>query len=301
MRTISWPGAKYRALDDLLRWCPQGSFGAMCEPFFGSGALTLALADRIEGPVFVAEANDPLRNWWRWALADVDSLVVRIAEYRDMWSGAATHRAEFDTMRQTWNEMARAEPVTMDTAALLWCLIYASTNNLARFNRRGGYNQTWGQGRAIPDPQQVITPDARRRIQSMAPTTKLFDDFSAALLAFLDFLDEGGTGVCYLDPPYVLEAGMYDANAWGVGQLTRLMDFIEGLEARAAWWLYTDYMAKGDAAHPYAHALTRFQQVALRTTRDARPTGASRRSSEVLTVGTVVEARTHRLFEEVVK
>lgn len=26
MRTISWPGAKYRALDELLRWCPRVPF-----------------------------------------------------------------------------------------------------------------------------------------------------------------------------------------------------------------------------------------------------------------------------------
>lgn len=299
MRTISWPGAKYRALDSLLRWCPVTPFGAMCEPFFGSGALTLALAGQIEGPVFIAEANSALRNWWHWALADVDALLARSAEFRTAWASVGLNRTEFDAMRQTWNDMAREEPAAMDTAALLWCLIYASTNNLARFNQQGGYNQTWGQGRIIPDPEEVVTAETRRRIRAIAPRTTMFDDFADALLAFLDFLDDGGTGVCYLDPPYVLEAGMYDAHAWGTGQLARLADFIEDLEARAAWWLYTDYMAKGEAVHPYAHALRRFRQVALRTTRDARPSGTARPSSEVLTVGTVVEARTQRLFEEV--
>jgi site-specific DNA-adenine methylase len=114
---------------------------------------------------------------------------------------------------------------------------------------------------------------------------RLCCDYRAAFDDYLDYLDDGGTGVCYLDPPYILEAGMYDANQWGAADLGQLMNYIEGLEARGAWWLYTDYLAKGGRDHPYARALQRFRCVPIGSTRDARPNGAATDKREVLIVG----------------
>jgi len=292
MKTISWPGAKRRRVDDLLAWCPAGEIGATCEPFWGTGALTVELLrlGRVTGPVFAAEANGPLRRWWSWLLSDVDGAVGLMGEWRAKYGMAGDEREVYGEMRTRWNSMQAADPDGADTSALLWCLVYASTNNLARFNRKGEYNQTWGRGRVIPDPAAMFAPDTVRVLDDLAGRIEMHTDFQAALDAFFAYVDDGGVGVCYLDPPYVLQAEMYDANRWGAPDVARLMDYLEGLEARHAWWFYTDYLERAGAEHPYRQALEahfRCQPVSL--TGNARPTGSSVSSLEVVVCGSVVE------------
>lgn len=288
MRTISWPGAKYRALGALLRWCPDRPFGAMCEPFWGTGALTLALSEHVTGPIFAAERNPHLRNWWRWLFAAPDYLIRAIETLREEYRDTGSDREVFNALRDGYNNR---EPSTMYAAAHLWVLIFASTNNLARFNQQGGYNQTWGKGRAVPDPRTVITTETLEAVANVERRMHMYRDYRAALDDYLDYLDDGGTGACYLDPPYILEAGMYDANQWGATDLSCLMDYIEGLEERGAWWLYTDYLCKGSREHPYSLALQRFRCMQIGSTRDARPNGAATDKWEMLVVGSGVAER----------
>lgn len=281
-RTISWPGAKYRAIDTLLRWCPGQPFGAMCEPFWGTGVLTLALSKQVTGPIFAAERNPHLRNWWQWLFTAPDYLIRAIETLREKYRGAGSDRDVFNALRDGYNSDKHD---TITAAARLWVLIFASTNNLARFNQQGSYNQTWGKGRTVPDPRTVITPETLDAVARVGHYVRLCCDYRAALDDFLDYLDDGGTGVCYLDPPYILEAGMYDANQWGVNDVDQLMGYIEGLEERGAWWLYTDYLRKGGREHPYSLALQRFRAVPIGSTRDARPNGAATDKQEMLMVG----------------
>lgn len=291
LRTISWPGAKYRVLDTLLSWCPEAPFDVLCEPFFGTGALSLALSPLVTGPVLAAESNAHLRNWWRWLFAEPEAVVDAISELRDNFRDAGADRAVFDALRDGYNRRAQESPNSIETAAHLWVLIFASTNNLARFNQHGQYNQTWGTGRVVPDVRMVISEETLRRVSDVGQRIRLFADFKEALDEFLDYADEGNTGFAYLDPPYILEAGMYDANRWSLSDLTMLMAYIEGMEERGLWWIYTDYMAKGEQEHPYSVALSRFRQVPIMSTRDARPSGMALSKHEVLIIGSVAEER----------
>jgi len=292
MKTISWPGAKRRGVEELLRWCPSGEIGAMCEPFWGTGALTMELLrmGRISGPVFAAEANAPLRRWWQWLLSDVEAAVHLMGEWRKRCSLAATVRDVYTERRAEWNAMQIDDPNGADSSALLWCLVYASTNNLARFNQKGEYNQTWGPGRKIPDPAQAFTPEIVGVLENLAGRLEMHDDFRGAMGAFFSHMDEGRPGVCYLDPPYVLQAGMYDANRWGIADVNVLMGYLEGLEEHNAWWFYTDYLERNGENHPYREALEcRFYCEQVSLTNNARPTGSSVASREMLICGSVVE------------
>lgn len=291
MRTISWPGSKYRVIDELIKFCPNRVFDVMCEPFWGTGALTLSLHRLIRKRVIIAEANAPLRNWWQWLFRDPHRLLKAMIVVRDEFDDAKTNRERFNTMRDGWNKLNREQPESVLTAGWLWCLIYASTNNLARFNRRGEYNQTWGRGRVIPDPKTIITEEVITTCNSLADKVTLFDDFSLALDHFIENVDNGATGLCYIDPPYILEAGMYDANTWNEPQLSRLMSYIKEIEERRVWWLYTDYLRKGDESHPFLHALSRFRMIPISSTRDARPTGSGISKEEFIILGSVVEER----------
>lgn len=254
----------------------------MCEPFWGTGALTLALSEHVTGPIFAAERNPHLRNWWEWLFDEPDELMLVIDAFREEYADTGTDRDVFNALRDGYNT-GRHDTIT--AAGMLWVLIFASTNNLARFNQQGGYNQTWGKGRTVPDPRTVITTETLEAVARVRRRVCMYHDYRAALGDYLDYLDDGGTGVCYLDPPYILEAGMYDANQWSAADLSQLMDYIEGLEERGAWWLYTDYLRKGSREHPYSLALRRFRCVPIGSTRDARPNGAATDKQEVLVAG----------------
>jgi site-specific DNA-adenine methylase len=242
----------------------------------------LALSEQVTGPIFAAERNWHLRNWWQWLFVAPTELIRAIEALREEYGDTGSDRDVFNALRDGYNA-GRSD--TLGAAAHLWVLIYASTNNLARFNQQGDYNQTWGKGRVVPDPRTVITAETLRAVARVGHRTRLCRDYRAALDDYLDYLDDGGTGICYLDPPYILEAGMYDANQWSAADLGQLMDYIEGLEERGAWWLYTDYMRKGGREHQYLQALQRFRCVPIGSTRDARPNGAATDKQEVLAVG----------------
>jgi site-specific DNA-adenine methylase len=291
IRTISWPGAKYRVLDSLLRYCPMESFNAMCEPFLGTGALTLALSDFIDGPVYAAEKNLHIYNWWHWFLKQPTGLLNDTAELRDRFVGSGDDREIFNSLRDGYNERTQGHPTSRLDAAWLWVLIFASTNNLCRFNKKGMYNQTWGKGRVVPDPYDVISQDTLDRLLHIRYNFRIYRDYEDAIQAFVDFLHKGKTGICYMDPPYFLTSGMYDAHSWSRSDLQSLMNYIELLESIGSWWIYTDYLQKGEAVHPFRNALSRFRQVPLQSTRDARPAGAAKTKHEVIILGSTVVER----------
>jgi len=291
MRMISWPGAKYRCIGALQRWLPQGKIVTMCEPFWGTGALTFAVRDRITRHILAGEANEALRWWWGWMFLSPWDMVDRMRFYRNKYKDAKHDRSVFLRMRQDWNAMPRDG---IDSSALLWCLIYASTNNLARFNKKGEYNQTWGKGRSIPDPVAVFNYSTIEAIEDIKNRVVMHTSFEDCLDAYIrninKNINEFETKCCYLDPPYILQSGMYDANQWDYEKLERLMEYINLLEEHSSWWLYTDYMQKGDDVHPFADMLkSNFRQIPINSTRDARPAGTARNKLEVITIGSVVE------------
>ena len=253
----------------------------------------MALIENISAPVFVAEANQPLRNWWQWLIRDTDTLVERMAFYREEFRAAGHDRSVFDAMRDGWNEQKKQHPDSIDTAGWLWCLVYQSTNNLARFNSSGGYNQTWGQGRKVPDPMQVYGPDELRAVNCLADAVSkgcLADDAFKALDLFMEYVDDIGAGYCYLDPPYIVQTETYDRKCWTRPHVDKLMNYIEGLDTRNIPWLMTEYMAKGDKTHPYSASLyAHYRVLTLDRKMDARPKGEQLPTEEVVVLGDWVD------------
>ncbi len=290
-RLLSWPGAKYRQLDDLLKWVPHNypDNMAICEPFWGTGAFTMSLVENISAPVFIAEANQPLRNWWNWMMNDQSGLIDRMMHYRQHFIDAGKDRSVYDAMRDGWNKQKIVQPDHIDTAAWLWCLVYQSTNNLARFNSKGHYNQTWGQGRKVPDPEAVYGDIERQSLSFLSTAVAagcLEKDCFLALDKFMDYVDGGGDGMCYLDPPYIVQTETYDKNCWERRHVDKLMNYLEGLESRNIPWLMTEYMSKGDKTHPYGNSLhAHYTVLPLDRKMDARPTGEQLPTQEVVILG----------------
>ncbi|MFA5452597.1 MAG: DNA adenine methylase [Candidatus Methanomethylophilaceae archaeon] len=292
MKLISWPGNKQRQMNQILRFVPDTirDDAAVCEPFFGTGAFTMSLLDTTNGPVFAAEACKPLHNWWAHLMQSTNEMISLMSDYRSQYAGAKTDRKVFDELRDGWNAMNISSPSSVETAAMFWVLIYQSTNNLVRFNQSGKYNQTWGKGRNVPDPLQVFTEVPRRYISWLHEATNkgcFATDFNDAISKFIEY---GDVGVCFIDPPYILETGTYDDDCWGDDELAQLMGWVERLENDRYWWMWTDYIANGDVRHPYENSIrSHFTVEPLVRNRNARPNGTSDTKEEVMILGSDVE------------
>jgi len=292
-RILSWPGSKYRQLNRLLHYIPENYPDDLivCEPFFGTGAFTISFIENIQAPTFIAEANAPLRNWWHWLLTETNQLIATMAEFRERYAAASEDRVVFDQMRDGWNAANQRCPNAIETAAWLWCLVYQSTNNLARFNSTGGYNQTWGKGRVIPDPNKLYGSDELHAIAQLAANTQagVFSDCFHCLDAFLELVDDGREAFCFLDPPYIVQTETYDRGCWTEQHVAKLMNYIEWLEERGIAWIMTEYMGKGEKRHPYEHTLrTHYRVIPLPRGMDARPNGSHLETEEVVILGSVI-------------
>ena len=287
---ISWPGRKKKQLPQLLRFVPHNILDdcAICEPFFGTGEFTRALLDTCDrGAVFAAEACRPLYFWWQNMMHNTETMLDCLTVTRNHYSEAGSHRDTFDALRDGFNQARLDDPEGPMTAAMLWVLVYQSTNNLARFNQKGGYNQTWGKGRVVPDPQEVFGKQELYILKLLKDATDrgcFTTDFRLCLQAMQDACPDNV--LVYLDPPYILETGTYQTDCWGNQELNTLMDWIQGLETDGHWWMMTDYLANGDQTHPYAEAIkTHYQVYPLERKHNSRPNGTSDAKEEVIIVG----------------
>lgn len=289
---ISWPGRKTRQLDQLLRFVPDTipDDCHLCEPFFGTGAFTFSLLDTCDrGAVFAAESCLPLNYWWSWMMACPENMAEYMADLREQYASASEDRAVFDKLRDGWNERWSMNPEDCLTSAMLWVLVYQSTNNLARFNKQGFYNQTWGRGRKVPNPVQVFdgrTCDTLRHLAEAVARGCFVTDFRDCLQQMQDRCEET---IVYLDPPYILETGTYRTDCWGPDQLAQLMGWVEDMECDGQWWLWTDYLSNGGTVHPYYETIRNHYRIyPLQRRKNSRPNGSSDSKEEVIIISSVV-------------
>ncbi len=293
-RLLSWPGAKYRQMTDILEACGHPNPRIVVEPFFGTGAFTWTVGGS-GARCWAAEADEHLYWWWYWLLEDPPMMVDLMAAKREEFRDAGHDRAVFDALRDGYNEgfaAARREP---ETAAQLWVLVYQSTNNLARFNSNGFYNQTWGQGRKVPDPRQVFGEeelDALRWFRS-----SLHDgfqgDFRECIDCFLACGDKDGAFV-FLDPPYIVRTETYQRGAWKRWDEEDLLAAARRLDEADVPWAWTTYLGKGDVVHPFIEELQAWTILPLDRKMDARPTAGGTPAEEVIILGQAVDCPVER-------
>ena len=248
-RVISWPGAKYRQLSDIMALLPDRDWNAVCEPFLGAGAFSWHMLEnhKIES-LMTAEANNNLRTWWLHLLEDPEFLVEEMSRVREQFTGVTADRDIFNELRDGYNVSFAENPLSVTTSAKLWVLIYASTNNLARFNLSGGYNQTFGKGRTIPDPKKVfgeIELDLVRSFRKASPFwvlpgVRVARDFVPCLDVFIDVHQGNENSIVFLDPPYYIRTETYQKGCWTLDHETRLFDIMRLMDELWVPWVMTN-------------------------------------------------------------
>lgn len=288
-RLLSWPGAKYRQMDSLLSALGTQDFRIIVEPFLGTGAFTWTVGGG-EQRCFAAEADLHLYWWWKWMIEQPEEMVLMMAEWRDGYDGAAEDREVFDRLRDGYNRLYATSPEALETAALLWVLVYQSTNNLARFNSDGEYNQTWGKGRKVPDPFVIFGEEEKAALRWFGSSlvNGLQQDFRECVDSFIAYGDKD-RAIVYFDPPYIVRTETYQRGAWTLEQETDLLAAARSLDALGVPWAWTTYLEKGGVTHPLMKELEGWRVVPLARKMDARPKGKGTPSEEVIILGSAVK------------
>lgn len=178
---LPYQGSKRRLAPQILDLVPRRHFARLIEPFAGSGAITLAAAQRgLCDHYLLGDSLLPLAALWRRALNDPGGLADA---YASIWQ-----QGDFSAARAAFNE-------TGDEAALLY-LLARCVKNAPRFNQMGAFNQSADRRRRGVDPQRL-----RRSLAEVAHLLggrcEVHGGDFCELLALA-----GPEDLVYLDPPY---------------------------------------------------------------------------------------------------
>lgn len=217
---LKWPGGKRRVVPFLL---PHLDLPAkrLVEPFCGSCALSLAVADQAE------------RFWLNDINSDLHNLLVQIKEAPDLllaavrpfFTPAKNRESSYYNLRDRFNRAT--EP--LERAALFIYLNRHGYNGLCRYNSNGEFNVPFGRYSRPYFPALEI----RDSLDVLARAEITAFDFE-------EVLDACGRGdVVYCDPPYVplsetASFTSYSAGGFGLAEQERLARAAEGAAGRGA-------------------------------------------------------------------
>ena len=143
---IPYQGSKRQLAPLILSFIPAGRFHTLIEPFVGSGAVTLAAAEKEVCKRFmVSDALVPLSGIWHQILADPRTLAV---EYADIW-----HR-QFPDPTAFFNKI-RGEFNKDRIPSKLLFLLARCVKNAVRFNPSGQFNQSPDKRRLGTQPKNM--------------------------------------------------------------------------------------------------------------------------------------------------
>lgn len=162
----------------------------------------------------VREASDP----------EFEALVARLRAV----TGHVDSREAYEALRAEFN--ASGDPEAF-YATLCCC-----TNNLIRFNRSGGFNQTWGR-RSFNAKMEAKLRAFRERVKR-----------KRVVFSSCDFTSvDPGDRLVFADPPYLVTGAGYNAE-WSRIREEALYDYLVGKR-----FLLTNFLRRGPLANEVLH------------------------------------------------
>lgn len=142
-------------------------------------------------------------------------------------TAAIDTKEKYEDLRRRFNETKNPK--------LFYCLVSTCTNNLIRYNLKGGFNQTWGQRR--------FNPSMRKKLEEFYDKIRQ-KNVTFSVGSFSDVPIMPGR-VYFVDPPYLITNAGYNT-AWGEHNEKALYDYLEGKR-----FVLTNYLKKGDTVNKY--------------------------------------------------
>lgn len=177
---MKWAGGKSQLLNELLPRIPNFS-GKYIEPFFGGGALYLALQP--ENAV-IADSNPELINLYRQVANSVEKVIDELKEYEN------TKEQFYEVRALDWTTLSPEK-----AAARTLYLNKTCFNGLYRVNKKGQFNTPYGR---YKNPTICDEKLLRAASKVLKKATIVCGDYLKVLHKYAQAGD-----FIFLDPPYI--------------------------------------------------------------------------------------------------
>lgn len=178
---LKWAGSKYRIVDHIKTFLPEGK--RLIEPFVGSGAVFL----NTDYPEYLlTDSNSDLISLYRHLKNEGPSFITYCEKY---FAQKCNDEEKFYELRNDFNS-TKDERLK---AALFVYLNRHCYNGLCRYNSKGGFNVPFGRYKKTYFPRREMIAFHEK---AQRASFKVAD--------FRDAMMQAKTGdVVYCDPPYV--------------------------------------------------------------------------------------------------
>ena len=213
-----YAGCKYNLLEELDKVIPAGD--TLIDMFGGSGVVAVNMAHKFKKVIY-NDIMTPLvymhRNMCK------DDLETILQKARELSSKIPEKYAELRGSYNHLQEMMKQMSIADGWSELgyrFFGLMLSCTNNLVRFNKKGGFNQTCGK-RQLTDPKVIEITAWKQKLDEIS-AKMTFNCLSFDDPWYNTFPD--GT-VIYADPPYSNTEAGYNGG-WTVDDDVKLARFI---------------------------------------------------------------------------
>jgi DNA adenine methylase len=191
---IKWAGGKRQIASELHSRFPiNWNSGTYIEPFIGGGAIYLHIAPANS---IIADANQRLIGFYQHVKNEPDKLFEGIQAASETFNALASRgleekKTQYISFRTDFNN---SEPLSIESAILLFILNKLCFNGLYRENSKGGFNVPFGQKETMPI---LLKEDLDSLSGALKDTLILNSDFEDTI----SYANPGD--FVYLDPPYI--------------------------------------------------------------------------------------------------
>ena len=201
---FNYTGQKYPILDQIFNYFPK-EVDTFYDLFCGGGSVFINVD---YNNIVINDIITPLIKFYKeLKYKDYETLSLNISFERINKDDAKGYQL----LRESFN-------ITKDDPYKFFCLVSFCTNNLGRFNKSGGFNQTFGKRTVNKNTLEKLELYSQKiKTQNIQFYNKNFYEF--------DFFNKND--FVYLDPPYFYgsDAG-YNQN-WNILQETILIRYLE--------------------------------------------------------------------------
>ncbi len=231
---IPYQGSKRQIAPLILSFVPAGRFETLVEPFVGSGAVTLAMAQKkICKNFVVGDMLEPLCGIWRHIIANPDALA---GDYTHLWhSQFPDPIAFFNSVREEFNN-------DRSPSKLLF-LLARCVKNAVRFNPSGRFNQSADKQRLGTKPKTMMAEiEAAHQLLSGKCKVRCGDYKNIVETATPQ-------SIIYMDPPYQGTSEGRDSRYVKGVERSDLISTLERLNARRVQFILSYDGSCGDKTY----------------------------------------------------
>lgn len=237
---MTYAGSKDKILDQILPYLNASKKDVMVDLFCGGGSVASAelkfkhvIANDINKDLIEAE-----ENMVRLYQTSPDAFDENIAL---IMSACPENKDQYVKYRAKYN----SEQEEADRWTEFLVLASCCTNNLIRYNRRGEFNQTYGERKMNPHSVERMKDFCRRVCsahQDIVFSSSDYRKFTDSI-AYSTWIG-GGTACYYIDPPYSNSTVKY--TSWNSDDDKELLSFIEALSVKGNDIIVSSFVKNGE-------------------------------------------------------